>query len=91
LELICVPAFWISIVDVPDSGAIYLSVNTATDCGRSCSGFPDEDTVDTMSLNTGIYNQLKYIQLLIVTTKKVQAENYNYPVLYPEFSLPKYT
>jgi len=47
-----VPALWVSLDDVSDSDAIYFSVNTATDCGRSISGFPDEDTVDTMSLNT---------------------------------------
>jgi len=34
-----------------DSGSIYLSVNTTTDCGRSCNGYPVE-TVDTLLLQT---------------------------------------
>jgi len=52
MEPICVPAFWILTVGV--SGAIYLSVNTTTDFGRSITGLPVERTVDTIHLKTKI-------------------------------------
>lgn len=36
------------------SGAMYLSVNTTTDCGRRLNGLPAEETVDTIFLKTNI-------------------------------------
>jgi len=57
VEPICVPAFSILIVGV--SGAIYLSVNTTTDCGRSFIGLSVEGTVDTVLLKTKITINLK--------------------------------